>query len=274
MNQHVQGRLMHKTVVIDIVGLCSSLIGPYTPFITQYISTRKLQRILPMLPAVTTSVQSTYVTGKWPAEHGIVGNGWYDKTDAEIKFWKQSNKLVQAEKIWDLAKKEDPSFTVSIMFWWYNMYSTADYSVTPRPNYLADGRKMPDCYTYPAGLRDELQKEIGQFPLFKFWGPGADITSTKWIADASMYTDKKYDPTLTLIYLPHLDYCLQKYGPDTEKISNHLREIDGVVEGLIKYYTSVGARILLLSEYGISNVSKPIHINRLLRQNELLGIRT
>ena len=154
------------------------------------------------------------------------------------------------------------------------MYSAADYSVTPRPNYLADGRKMPDCYTYPAGLRDELQNEIGQFPLFKFWGPGADITSTKWIADASIYTDKKYDPTLTLIYLPHLDYCLQKYGPDTEKISNHLREIDGVVEGLIKYYTSAGARILLLSEYGISNVSKPIHINRLLRQNELLGIRT
>lgn len=264
---------MHKTVVIDIVGLSSSLIGPYTPFIAKYISTRKLQRIQPMLPAVTTSVQSTYVTGKWPAEHGIVGNGWYDKTDAEIKFWKQSNKLVQAEKIWDRAKKEDPSFTVSKMFWWYNMYSTADYSVTPRPNYLADGRKMPDCYTYPAGLRDELHNELGQFPLFKFWGPGAGIASTKWIADASVYTDKKYDPKLTLIYLPHLDYCLQKYGPDTEKISNHLREIDSVVEELIKYYTPRNARIILLSEYGISNVSEPIHINRLLRQNELLGIR-
>lgn len=264
---------MHKTVVIDIVGFSSSLIGLHTPFITEYISTRKLQRILPMLPAVTTSVQSTYITGKWPSEHGIVGNGWYDKTDAEIKFWKQSNKLVQAEKIWDRAKKEDPSFTVSKMFWWYNMYSTADYSITPRPNYLADGRKMPDCYTYPAGLRDELQNKLGQFPLFKFWGPGADITSTKWIADASVYTDKKYDPRLTLIYLPHLDYCLQKYGTDTEKISKHLREIDSVVDELVKYYSSKNTRIILLSEYGISNVSKPIHINRLLRQNELLGIR-
>ena len=265
---------MYKTVVIDIVGLSSSVIGPYTPFIAQYNSTRKLQRILPMLPAVTTSVQSTYLTGKWPSEHGIVGNGWYDKTDSEIKFWKQSNKLVQAEKIWDRAKKEDPSFTVSNMFWWYNMYSTADFSVTPRPNYLADGRKMPDCYSFPAGLREELQNELGQFPLFKFWGPAADITSTRWIADASVFTDKKYDPKLTLIYLPHLDYCLQKFGPDTEKISQHLSEIDSVVEGLIKYYTSTNARIILLSEYGISNVSKPVHINRLLRQHELLGIRT
>jgi len=264
---------MHKTVVIDIVGLSSSVIGSHTPFLSEYISSRKLQPILPMLPAVTTSVQSTYITGKWPSEHGIVGNGWYDKTDVEIKFWKQSNKLVQAEKIWDRAKKEDPSFTVSKMFWWYNMYSTADYAVTPRPNYLADGRKMPDCYTYPSSLRDELQHEFGQFPLFKFWGPGADITSTKWIADASVFIDKKYDPRLTLIYLPHLDYALQKYGTDIEKISTHLSEIDRVVEDLIKYYTTTGARIILLSEYGISNVTVPIHINRVLRQNDLLGIR-
>ena len=148
---------MQKTVVIDIVGLSTSVIGEHTPFLKEYISKRKLQRITPMLPAVTTAVQSTYVTGKWPAEHGIVGNGWYDETDSEIKFWKQSNKLVAGEKIWDRAKAIDPSFTVSKMFWWYNMYSTADYSVTPRPNYLADGRKMPDCYSHPAELRDELQ---------------------------------------------------------------------------------------------------------------------
>lgn len=264
---------MQKTVVIDIVGLSSSLIGPNTPFIEEYIKTRHLQTITPMLPAVTTSVQSTYITGKWPSEHGIVGNGWYDQSDAEIKFWKQSNKLVQAEKIWDRAKKADPSFTVSKMFWWYNMYSTADFSVTPRPNYLADGRKMPDCYSHPASLRDELQKELGQFPLFKFWGPGADITSTKWIADASIYTDKKYDPTLTLVYLPHLDYCLQKYGPDLSKIGSHLQEVDEVVKGLVQYYASKKASIVLLSEYGITQVSKPIHINRLLRQHNLLGIR-
>lgn len=264
---------MQKTVVIDIVGLSSSLIGPNTPFIEEYIKTRHLQTITPMLPAVTTSVQSTYITGKWPSEHGIVGNGWYDQSDAEIKFWKQSNKLVQAEKIWDRAKKADPSFTVSKMFWWYNMYSTADFSVTPRPNYLADGRKMPDCYSHPASLRDELQKELGQFPLFKFWGPGADITSTKWIADASIYTDKKYDPTLTLLYLPHLDYCLQKYGPDLSKIGSHLQEVDEVVKGLVQYYASKKTSIVLLSEYGITQVSKPIHINRLLRQHNLLGIR-
>jgi predicted AlkP superfamily pyrophosphatase or phosphodiesterase len=264
---------MNKTVVIDIVGLSSSLIGEHTPFLKKYIESKKLQTIQPMLPAVTTSVQSTYVTGKWPSEHGIVGNGWYDRMDCEIKFWKQSNKLVLGNKIWDKAKQLYPSFTVSKMFWWYNMYSTADYSVTPRPNYLADGRKTPDCYSHPADLRDYLQKELGQFPLFQFWGPGANIVSTQWIANSSMLTDDKYNPTLTLIYLPHLDYCLQKFGQNFSKISKDLNEIDAVVEGLVNFYSKKDARIILLSEYGITNVHQPIHLNRVLRQNHLLSIR-
>jgi len=264
---------MHKTVVIDIVGLSSSVIGEHTPFLKKYIAEKNLSNIEPLLPAVTTSVQSSYLTGKYPSENGIVGNGWYDRADSEIKFWKQSNKLVDAEKIWDKAKKEDPNFTCSNMFWWYNMYSNADYSVTPRPNYLADGRKLPDCYSQPAELRDHLQEKFGQFPLFQFWGPGANIKSTRWIADAAMETEQLHNPTLTLIYLPHLDYCLQKFGPDFKKISKELTEIDQVVEELVNFYEKKGAKIILLSEYGIEPVNKPVHLNRIFRENGLIAIR-
>ena len=264
---------MNKTVVIDVVALSASLTAEM-PFLKNYIEAKNMAAITPMLPAVTTAVQSTYLTGKWPAEHGIVGNGWYDREDCEVKFWKQSNKLVLAEKIWDKAKKEDPSFTCSQMFWWYNMYSSADYSVTPRPQYLADGRKLPDCYAQPAELRDILQEKLGQFPLFQFWGPGANIKSTQWIADASMLTDDLYDPTLTLIYLPHLDYCLQKFGNNISLIKNELLAIDKVIETLVTFYEKKQAKIIILSEYGIAPVSKPIHLNRILRENGLLAIRT
>lgn len=263
---------MNKTVVIDVVALSSSLTEEM-PFLKKYISKNNLSTITPMLPAVTTAVQSTFLTGKWPSEHGIVGNGWYDREDCEIKFWKQSNKLVLAENIWDKAKKQETSFTCSQMFWWYNMYSSADYSVTPRPQYLADGRKLPDCYSYPAELRDELQSRLGQFPLFQFWGPSANIKSTQWIAEASMLTDDRYDPTLTLIYLPHLDYCLQKFGPDLSKIKKELFEIDKVIEKLVTFYEKKNAKIIILSEYGIAPVSKPIHLNRLFREEGLLQVR-
>lgn len=265
---------MKKTVVINIVGLSAPLIGEHTPFLKAYTARKNLQLIDPVFPALTTSAQSTYLTGKLPDEHGIVGNGWYDREDAEVKFWKQSNKLVQAEKIWDKARREDAAFTCANMFWWYNMYSTADYSVTPRPNYLADGRKMPDCYSQPANLRDMLQEKLGTFPLFQFWGPGAGIASSRWIADASVLTDKKYNPTLTLIYLPHLDYCLQKAGPDSNLIAGDLREIDAEIEKLITWYEGRDAEIILLSEYGIAPVSRPVHLNRVLRAEGYLSVRT
>lgn len=148
---------MKKTVVIDVVGLSTSVIGEYTPFIKKYLSEHQLTHIKPVFPAVTTTSQSCYVTGKFPDTHGIVGNGWYDREDNEHKFWKQSNKIVKAEKIWEAAKRKNPNFTCSKMFWWYNMYSSADYTLTPRPQYHADGVKAPDCYSQPADLRDKLQ---------------------------------------------------------------------------------------------------------------------
>ncbi|MGV3558144.1 alkaline phosphatase family protein [Larkinella arboricola] len=264
---------MKKTVVIDVVGLSASLIGEHTPFLKQWVADKQLSSIEPMLPAVTTAVQSTYVTGKWPTETGIVANGWYDRIDCEIKFWKQSNKLVNGEKIWERARQLDPSFTVSKMFWWYNMYSSADFSVTPRPQYHADGVKAPDCYSHPSDLRDRLQDALGTFPLFNFWGPNANIKSTRWIADASLLVDRWHSPTLTLIYLPHLDYCLQKFGQDLGKISKELHEIDDVLKDLIQHYERQDTEIIILSEYGIANVSKPIHLNRLLREAGLINVR-
>jgi len=122
-------------------------------------------------------------------------------------------------------------------------------------------------------LRDELQQKLGQFPLFQFWGPAANIKSSQWIADASLHTDQKYNPTLTLIYLPHLDYCLQKFGQDFSKIKKELGEIDAIIKQLVTYYESKNAEIILLSEYGINSVSQPIHINRILRANDHLQIR-
>jgi len=265
---------MQKTVVINVVGLTKRLIGEHTPFIKSFFEKGKSSFITPALPAVTCSAQSTYLTGKYPSEHGIVGNGWYFKDECEVKFWRQSNKLVQSEKIWDKLKKENPEFTCSNMFWWYNMYGTTDYSVTPRPNYLADGRKIPDCYSKPSDLRDKLQNELGTFPLFHFWGPKTSIKSSQWIADATIKTDKLYNPTLTLVYLPHLDYNLQRHGLDFKVISKDLNEIDRVVKQLIEHYQKQSTKVILLSEYGITDVDNPIHLNRILRKAGYINIRT
>lgn len=264
---------MQKTVVIDVVALSARVIGEHTPFLQRWSQQGKQASIEPVLPAVTCSAQATYLTGKWPTEHGVVGNGWYFRDECEIKFWRQSNKLVQAPKIWDLAREIDPNFTCANIFWWYNMYSSVDYAATPRPLYPSDGRKLPDMHTQPMDLRDRLQKELGTFPLFEFWGPNANINSTKWIAESAKKIDQWHNPTLSLIYLPHLDYNLQRHGIDFEHIQKDLREIDAVCEDLITYYEAQGARVIVLSEYGITSVSRPVHINRVLREKGYITVK-
>src|SRR5271170_4364450 len=269
---------MNRLAVINVVGLTEALVGEHTPRIAAFRQRGALAHIAPAFPAVTCTAQSNYLTGKTPSQHGIVGNGWYNRELAEVQFWKQSNHIVDGEKIWDELRARVPNFTCAKLFWWFNMHSTADYSITPRPMYPADGRKFFDIYTQPGNIRQDIKKDLGEFPFFGFWGPAAGIktpqgsadSATRWIADSAMWIENKYSPTLNLIYLPHLDYNLQRHGPYdaagklNPKIHRDLREIDAIVGDLLDFFGKRGIKVILLSEYGITNVNRPIHLNRLL----------
>ena len=264
---------MTRTVVLNVVGLAPALIGTQTPQLARWATTAGTARIRSAFPAVTCTAQSDYLTGQPPSRHGIVGNGWYAREDCEIRFWKQANTLVQAPKVWDAARAIDPGFTVANLFWWFNMYSSADYSVTPRPMYPADGRKLPDIYTHPPTLRHDLQGALGTFPLFEFWGPRAGIRCTQWIAEAAKRVEQARRPTLTLVYLPHLDYNLQRLGVSNPAIGEDLRAVDAVTGDLIRFYEERGVQVIVLSEYGLTDVSRPVHLNRMLRERGWLVVR-
>ena len=82
-----------------------------------------------------------------------------------------------------------------------------------------------------------------------------------------------HDPTLLLVYLPHMDYALQKHGQDDPQSKKDLAELDALCAEFIPKLESTGREVLVLSEYGITNVNTPIHINRELRKHGLLAFR-
>jgi predicted AlkP superfamily pyrophosphatase or phosphodiesterase len=264
---------MERTVVLNVVGLTSRLIGGATPNIQDFLERKASARIEPVLPAVTCTAQATYLTGKLPRDHGVVANGWYDRDYAEQRFWKQPNQLVEGEKLWEMLRREDPGFTCAKLFWWFNMYSSADYAVTPRPLYPADGRKVFDVHTQPMGMREKIKKDLGAFPFRSFWGPGSDIKSSIWIAESAKWVEEKHWPSLSLVYLPHLDYNLQRVGLDWDKIRPDLQQIDAVVGDLIRFYEHRNIQVVLLSEYGITDVDEPVHLNRVFRERGWLSIK-
>ncbi len=263
---------MTPTVVLNVVGLTPGLL-PHAPCLQALAREGGMRPLATVLPAVTTTVQSSMLTGLLPRDHGIVANGWYFRDLSEIWLWRQSNRLVGGEKVWEAAKRRDPAFTCAQLFWWYNMYAQVDVAVTPRPMYLADGRKMPDIHTHPAGLRDELQGALGEFPLFRFWGPGADIVSSRWIAQSALHVLKHQRPTLSLVYLPHLDYDLQRFGPKHPGIPAQVAAVDALCAPIIEQARAQGAEVVVLSEYGITEVSRPVHVNRALREAGWLKVR-
>lgn len=264
---------MKRVAVLNVVGLTGGLLGQHTPRLREFAGKRQLRSFRPAFPAVTCTAQATYLTGREPQATGIVANGWYDRESAEVRFWKQSNHLVKGEKLWESLRRERLDYRCAVLFWWYNMYSTADYSITPRPLYLADGRKVFDIHTHPMELRPAIKADLGAFPFPQFWGPMAGIESSRWIASSARWIEERHGPDLSLIYLPHLDYCLQKFGPGAPEIPAELRAIDEVAGDLIEFLEGKGVEVVVLSEYGITRVSRPVHINRVFRRRGWLRLK-
>jgi len=266
---------MKSLLVLDVVGLTPGMLA-HAPRLAR-LGREGFQAALgTVLPAVTCPAQATMLTGRPPRDHGIVANGWYDRDLAEVQFWKQSNRLVgcEADKLWHAGKRRfGDGFTTAKMFWWFNMHAAVDAAVTPRPVYPADGRKLPSIYTQPAELKGELQASLGRFPLFDFWGPRAGIRSSEWIAAATKRVMETRRPTVTLSYLPHLDYDLQRFGPDSPEAIRACGEIDRVAGDLAEWAASAGHTVVVLSEYGITPVRDGVHVNRALRRAGLLAVQ-
>jgi len=250
-----------KICVINVVGLTPRLLQ-HAPNIRELANSRDYAYApwKSPIPAVTATCQATMLTGKSPAEHGIVGNGWYFRDTQEVRFWQQANSLIQAAPFYD-------DYETAKLFWWFNQTSSARYSVTPKPHYGSDGSKIFGILDY-SGC--QLEQRLGPFPFFSFWGPNAGLPCTKWIANASELVLKTKRPEVTLVYLPHLDYDFQRLAnPSMQRVM----EVDQCAHQVIRAAESIDAVPIVVSEYGLTAVRQPIHINRELRKAGWLSTR-
>ena len=265
---------MIRRAVLNVVGLSArDLSSGVMPRLMMRACNGSAAVIRPAFPAVTCTAQSNYLTGQSPSVHGVVGNGWYDRSLSEVHFWKQSNRLVDAPKVWDVIHERRPGAKVANLFWWYNMGTQADLSVTPRPIYKADGGKIFDIASYPQRLKPALKSALGEFPFHAFWGPRAGIAATQWIADAARWVEKHEKPDLNLVYLPHLDYDLQRFGPNDPRSNEARKQMDGLVCDLADELEAAGVEVMILSEYAITEVERPVALNRIFREQGWLEIK-
>jgi predicted AlkP superfamily pyrophosphatase or phosphodiesterase len=230
-----------------------------------------------VVPAVTCTAQATLLTGQLARGHGIVGNGWLWRETGEVRFWLQSNRLLQAEPLYvtaqRLARQRGETLRCAKLFWWFNQGAAVDVSVTPKPHYGADGNKAFDIAGTPDGLTDDLKRQLGPFPFSTFWGPMAGLPCTRWIGACAAAVLRERRPDLTLVYLPHLDYDTQRLGPDGCDWPRLVGELDAACAPILDVAQALGARVWVVNEYAHLQVEKAVHPNRELRCAGLLHVR-
>ena len=263
---------MRPVLLLDVVGLTPRQLA-HAPRLAALGARGAQAPLSTVLPAVTCSAQATLLTGSLPSAHGAVGNGWLDPQTLEVRNWMQSNRLVAGEKLYEAARERFPGLRVAKLFWWFNQGAAVDLAITPKPLYHADGKKTFDVWTAPASFGERLKSALGPFPFFEFWGPRSGLASSRWIAAATEWTLVHERPGLTLAYLPHLDYAHQRFGPDDPRSIEAVAEIDAVAGGLAESAERAGAAVVVVSEYGIRAVSRPVHPNRVLREAGYLEVR-
>ncbi len=267
---------MQPLIVVNAVGLTPRLLD-HAPRLSELTKAGWHTSLREVVPAVTCSAQATLLTGQPVNRHGVVANGWLYRDTNEVRFWQQSNRLIQAEPLYATArrraKERGRPFKSAKLFWWFNQGAAVDLSVTPKPWYGVDGNKVFGISGTPPGLTEALERELGPFPFPAFWGPMSGIASTKWIARCAARVVESERPDLTLVYLPHLDYDPQRYGPSGTDMPKHVRDLDKACEPLLDAAKAVGAQVWVVSEYGHCDVTRPVYPNRLLRTAGLLAVR-
>jgi predicted AlkP superfamily pyrophosphatase or phosphodiesterase len=262
---------MKRTLVINCAALSPAYLADpaVTPHLCRLAAKGRAMRLMPSFPAVTCSVQASIVTGRPPSGHGIVANGLFLRDLAEVRFWEQPASLVQSPPQWTRQTQRP---RVAMLFWQNALGADVDCMLTPKPLHGESGLVI-DCYGRPAGLYAELRDRLGEFPLHHYWGPMAGIASSRWIADATQHVWHSQRPDLCLTYLPHLDYNTQRLGPAPEALAEDLRQLDALVGDLADMARDDGARVAVVSEYGLSPVSRPVALNRVLREAGLVAVR-
>ncbi len=263
-------------VLINAVGLTPRLL-PLAPRLSKLAAEGWHRPVREVVPAVTCTAQASILTGQPPSGHGIVGNGWFFRDTGEVRFWQQSNRLIEAEPLYVTARKraqaQGRAFKTAQLFWWFNQGAAVDLSVTPKPYYAANGNKAFGIAGTPDGLTTRLEAELGTFPFHTFWGPGAGLPCTEWIARSAASVLRDDRPDLTLVYLPHLDYDPQRLGVAGSDMPRLVGELDAACTPLLDQATRTGAQVWVVSEYGHCDVRRVIEPNRVLRRAGLLSVR-
>ena len=188
----------------------------------------KAKGLISVFPTKTFPNHISIVTGKYPENHGIIANRMYDPVFDEYYYIGQGSKPVldgkwyEAEPIWVTVEKA--GLKAMTMFW-------------PASEAKIMGYRPTEYFVYDGSIKhDDRIKQI-----------------LSWID----YPAEKR-PSFLSLYFSHTDSYGHRYGPDSDKIKEAIKEMDrtiGVlIDGLKERQLLDQANIMLVSDHGMTPI--------------------
>ena len=266
--------MSNKLIFLSIPGLRSQDFENM-PLTTAALNGHQSASLHHSFPAVTWPSQANMLTGETISSHGVIANGFYWRDRHEVEMWTAWNEVIERPQLWDVLKSRNPELKTAAWFPMLSKGCGADYVCMPAPIHKPDGSEEMWCYTKPQEFYGDLLSQLQHFPLHHFWGPLANIKSSQWIVDSAAAAFQKFGPDFAYIYIPHLDYQAQKFGPNSSEAAKSVEELDRLLAEFIGQIRDASADTawLIASEYVIQDVDHVIYPNRILREANLLSIQ-
>lgn len=264
-------RTRRKLAILQVAALgwdfCAKHVA--SPKLPEFKKTRSV------FPAVTCTAMASVRTASAPAQHGMIANGLFFRDLKKVLFWEQASSLVDGPRFWDETARRDAT-RVAMMFWQQSLGESVEMVLSPRPIHKHDGGLMQDCLSRPEPLYADLCATIGKnFNLMHYWGPLASAKkSSAWILPAYEQVMEQDHPDLLLGYLPHLDYDLQRYGPDHRKARSAAASLRKALTRFIAACEKNNYDYVIYGDYAITPVARgAVYPNRRLMDAGLFRAR-
>ena len=217
------------------------------PAIKKYFASRGLYapRAVANTPSVTLANLTSFVTGKFPGHHGVVGINWFDRNRL---IWRNYEAIAQKNTL-------DGDYTAA------NIYE-----------HFPDRTTFSIFFQPHRGTTKFFENRVSAGPPFFFgWYEFVDRLTLYRFGEMMEIARKRRElPAVTIAYLLAPDFRAYGYGVDSKQYREAIRHTDTQIGRVLANVERAGLLekivIILASDHGLVDVKKHFPIEKFLRE--------
>jgi predicted AlkP superfamily pyrophosphatase or phosphodiesterase len=217
-----------------------------------------------VMPTVTYPSHTTMMTGREPAQHGIISNELFDHDQRLDHAWYWYAESIKTPTLWDMARSK--GLTTAGVSWPVTVGAHIDFNLPEYRAIATEEQLMLYRSLSTPGLMAEFEKRSG---------PIAAGEDDKGRARAAAYLIRTRKPNLLLVHIFDLDHEQHAYGPGSPESFRALEGDDACLGMLRQEVAAAGladsTRWIVVSDHGFLPVQKAFQPHAFLTSLGLSG---